>query len=219
MGFLSTDLPAPSTGAVLTYLRITLPRAGLSPREQTVAWTIASHYNWREGCARPPYTTVAEEMNLSKDVIWRCVRAVTRAGIWAVKVGCGRGHASEYRFPLAGHLATAERSASPADDSDETPATVADLSLSTTSAGSADLELSTKSAESNVKVREIRDERSADFADPTETGTETLQLTPRTASDEAPRAAPPWVAEGISYAVWIRRERAAGRQSKHNPPR
>ena len=61
----------------------------------------------------------------------------------------------------------------------------------------------------------------------TETVTETV--TPRspegegegvvlTNRDAVPRAAPPWIAEGIPYAQWIRRERQAGRVARSNPP-
>jgi hypothetical protein len=155
---MTVELAGPSTGALLTYLRITLPIAGLTPREQTVAWTIASHYNPREGCSRPSYKAVAEEMHLSKDVIWRCVRAITSAGIWKVERGTSSKNKSHYRFPLAAQLAIVETG----------PETAAELSTPSArpADGSGD-ELSARSANVTVTRTETSKLCAPDAADET----------------------------------------------------
>lgn len=98
------DLPPASLARVVTYLRDTLPSSKLTLGEQNIAWVVGSHYNAREGCARPSQTALAKETGRPPDVIYRALRAVTRAGIWTVERSNTR--ATRYRFPLAGVVHT-----------------------------------------------------------------------------------------------------------------
>jgi hypothetical protein len=99
----------PSHGAVLAYVRWAVKRSELTSTQRAVAIEVATHYNRDDGHARPSHPEIADVLGLHEKTVYRAVRAVTAAGIWATdtREGC----VTRYRFPLASAVATPRASA------------------------------------------------------------------------------------------------------------
>jgi len=97
----------PSLAQVVTYCRNTVVSAKLRGLQVSVLYTIASHYNQREGCARPSVRTICAELPGTRERSIKAVIARLReAGVFATSQPDARS-ALRYRFPLASPVSAA----------------------------------------------------------------------------------------------------------------
>jgi hypothetical protein len=104
-----TDNDHPSLGAVLAYVRDTIGAAKLTPGQQAVALFVASHYNRRDGFARPSQAYIAETLGWHARSVAKALAALTAAGVWQVELSHTR--AARYRFPIRSAVHTPGRRA------------------------------------------------------------------------------------------------------------
>ncbi len=97
----------PSLAQVVTYCRNTVVSAKLRGLEVSVLYTIASHYNQREGCARPSIPTICEELpGTHLRSIKYAIAELRERGVFATSQPDARS-SLRYRFPLAAPVAPA----------------------------------------------------------------------------------------------------------------
>ena len=97
----------PSLAQVVTYCRNTVVSAKLRGLHVAVLYTIASHYNQREGCARPSMNTICDELpGTHIRSIKYAIADLREHGVFATWQPDARS-SLRYRFPLASPVATA----------------------------------------------------------------------------------------------------------------